>query len=65
MLRLRDRRRSVSSASAVRRLALIEVSIGVLENEDLLDLADILRSQNTTPLAVMVSANMLKRNIRL
>lgn len=65
MLKIRDKRRADDGVRAANRLAQIEASIVALDNEDLLDLADILRTQSTTPLAAMVSAEMGKREISL
>jgi len=65
MLRIRDKRRAEQGADAKERLARVEASIAALQNEDLLDLADIFRSQHHTPLAEMASAEMRRRAISL
>lgn len=65
MLKLRTKRRAEQAVQATERLALIEASIMALGNEDLLDLADIFRTHNQTPLAEMASAEMKKRAINL
>lgn len=65
MLKIRTKRRADQAALAVERLAQIEMSIAVLQNEDLLDLADIFKSQSHTPLADIAFAEMKKRSIKL
>ena len=65
MLKIRSKRRADHTARAAERLALIEASITALENEDLLDLADIFKAQTQTPLAEMASVEMEKRAISL
>ena len=65
MLKIRNKRRAEQSAHATERLAHIEASVTALQNEDLLDLADIFKSQVQTPLAEMASAEMKKRAISL
>lgn len=63
MLKTRIRRRFDQTAQAAGRLSLIEASITGLQNEDLLDLADIFRDQAETPLAKMTKLEMKKRKI--
>ncbi len=65
MLKIRTKRRADQAAHAAGRLALIEASITALQDEDLLDLADIFKEQGATPLAEMASAEMKKRAISL
>ena len=65
MLKIRNKRRVEQGVQATERLARVEASIGALQNEDLLDLADIFRSQIDTPLAEMAAAEMKKRAISL
>jgi hypothetical protein len=65
MLKIRTKRRADQAAHAATRLAQIEASIAALENEDLLDLADIFKSRMPTPLGEMASAEMTKRSISL
>jgi hypothetical protein len=47
------------------RLASIEASIRALDNEDLLDLADIFARGEPTPLTELTVQIMTERNIRL
>lgn len=65
MLKIRNKRRAEQGAHATQRLAHVEASITALQNEDLLDLADIFKSQIQSPLAEMASAEMKKRAISL
>jgi hypothetical protein len=65
MLKVRFKRRVDQAARAAERLALVETSILALANEDLLDLADIFKTQTQTPLAEMASAELKKRAISL
>lgn len=44
---------------------MIEASVIALENEDLLDLADIFRSQSQSPLAEIASDEVKKRALSL
>jgi hypothetical protein len=65
MLKIRIKRRAEHHVRAAHRLAQIETSIAELENEDLLDLADIFKSQSQSPLAKITSVEMRKRDISL
>ena len=65
MLKIRTKRRASHAAHAAERLALIETSVTALQNEDLLDLADIFKAQNQTPLAKIALVEMNKRSIAL
>lgn len=65
MLKIRNKRRAEQGAHATQCLAHVEASITALQNEDLLDLADIFKSQIQSPLAEMASAEMKKRAISL
>ena len=65
MLKTRSRRLAFHSAGAAQRLADIEKAIVALDDEDLLDLADIFRSNATAPLAKMAATEMTKRGISL
>lgn len=65
MLKTRTRRLAHSSAGAVQRLAEIEEAVVGLGDEDLLDLADIFRSNAASPLARMAAMEMAKRGISL
>lgn len=65
MLKIRTKRRADNGVRAAHRLAQIETSIRTLQNEDLLDFADIFRSQLQTPLAEIAYGEMAKRNIKV
>lgn len=63
MLRTRIKRVTAEGARATTRLAEIEASIVALNDEDLLDLADIFSGDAQTPLGVCASAEVKKRNL--
>lgn len=65
MLKLRTKRLAAGNRRAADLLAEIEASIKALDNEDLLDLADILRNQMQTALAMMACGEMTRRGISL
>lgn len=65
MLKTRIKRQADQGERARKRLAQIEASIISLNDEDLLDLADIFKTQAGTPLIETASAEMQRRNIRL
>ena len=65
MLRTQIRRNAERSARATTTVAEIERSIRALNNEDLLDLADIFANTARTPLAGMATAEMTRRNLTL
>jgi hypothetical protein len=65
MLKIRIKQRAKHGAYAAKRLAKIEASIVALGNEDLLDLADILKSHGRSPLAEIASTEMTKRQLSL
>jgi hypothetical protein len=65
MLKIRNKRRAEHGVRAAERLAQIETSIVALQNEDLLDLADIFKSQSQSPLAEIASAELRKRDLSL
>ena len=65
MLKSRIKRHDAEGARVANRLAQIEASVAALQDEDLLDLADIFSSGTMTPLLEMASAEMAKRNISL
>ncbi len=50
---------------ALKRLKEIEQSITALQDDDLLDLADIFAGQPQTPLGELAAAEMVKRKITL
>lgn len=65
MLKTRMRRVAKSGTAAVERLAQIEASLMSLDNEDLLDMADIFKTEPRTILEDMAFAEMARRNISL
>jgi hypothetical protein len=65
MLKTRIKRRAEHGVCAAKRLAQIGASIAALQNEDLLDLADIFKSRSQSPLAEIASAEMSKRELSL
>ncbi|RZM37007.1 MAG: hypothetical protein EOP67_03490 [Sphingomonas sp.] len=65
MLKTRIKRRADQAAHTTAKLARIETSIVALQDEDLLDLADIFKTQTPTPLAEMAAVEMTRRGISL
>jgi hypothetical protein len=65
MLKIRMKREAERNAGIMKRLMHIETSITELEDEDLLDLADIFRKKSETDIAQYVLAEMARRNISL
>lgn len=65
MLKTRMKRLAAANDSAIERLAGIERAMTVLADEDILDLADIVRLMPDTALTKMVRAEMTKRAISL
>ena len=65
MLKSRIKRRMIERDRAVQCLAEIEASITALNDEDLLDLADIFARATRAPLTTMAAAEMTKRNLSL
>jgi hypothetical protein len=65
MLKSRAKRQADESARAVVRLAEIQASISALNDEDLLDLADIFAEARDAPLGAMAAAEMMKRSLSL
>jgi hypothetical protein len=65
MLRTRRRRLDRRADAAMQRLAEIEASITALNNDDLLDLADIFNVEPRTPLGEIAFATMAQRGISL
>jgi len=65
MLKTRMKRVANRGDHAVRRLAQIEASIANLSNEDLLDLADIFKTEPRPPIGDMAFVEMARRNISL
>jgi hypothetical protein len=65
MLKIRIKQRAEHGVCAAKRLAQIDASIVALQNEDLLDLADIFKAYSQSPLAEIASAEMSKRELSL
>lgn len=65
MLKSRIRRQTIAAMHTSSRLAAIEASIRALDNEDLLDLADIFARGEPTPLTKLTVQIMAERNIGL
>ncbi|MBD8548304.1 hypothetical protein [Sphingomonas sp. CFBP 8760] len=65
MLKRRRKRIAAHAGGAVERLAEIETSIRNLDDEDVLDLADIFRDMPHTALTEIVHEQMTKRGISL
>ncbi|MBW6528191.1 hypothetical protein KZ813_15210 [Sphingomonas sp. RHCKR7] len=65
MLKTRMKRLAARDSRAVQFLADVERSIEGLENEDLLDLADIFRGERRGPLGEIAAREMARRDISL
>ena len=65
MLKSRMKRLTIERDQAVIGLAAIKASVCALNNEDVLDLADIFAQAPGSPLAAMATAEMEKRNLSL
>ncbi|MBB3692491.1 hypothetical protein [Sphingomonas sp. BK580] len=65
MLRLATKRLAAQGSHAVARLAAIHASIVALDDEDLLDIADIFRERRDTPLAAYAFAEVERRRLSL
>jgi hypothetical protein len=65
MLKIRTKRQAEQHARDIDRLKLVDASIVQLEDEDLLDLADIFKNDPETPIAQTAFAEMARRNITL
>lgn len=65
MLTLKSKRLAFQNARAARRLDAIEASIVALDDEDLLDIADIFRERRDTPLAAYAFAEVERRRLSL
>lgn len=65
MLKTRLKRMTEEGARAVTCLGTIHASIAALNDEDLLDLADIFPSGARTPLGDAAAAEMQRRNLKL
>lgn len=65
MLTLKAKRRGNETARAAATLARITSSIGRLDDESLLDLADIFDADTESPLRPLAAAEMAKRGLSL
>lgn len=65
MLQLKAKRLAIQNARAAQRLVAVEASIVALDNEDLLDIADIFRERRDTPLATFAFAEIQRRELTL
>lgn len=65
MLRIREKRAAAQAARARDRLGAIEAGIAALDNDDLLDFADIFAGGEPTPLREIAAAEMKRRGISL
>lgn len=64
MLKLKAKRQARQNARAESHLAAIHASIIALDDEDLLDIADIFRDRRDTPLAAFAFAEVERRELR-
>lgn len=64
MLRLKTKRLAHQQVRAESQLAAIRASIIALDDEDLLDIADIFRDRRDTPLAAYAFAEVDRRKLR-
>lgn len=65
MLPLKTKRLAIQHARAAKHLAAIQASIVAIDNEDLLDIADIFRERRDTPLAAYAFAEVERRKLSL
>ena len=65
MLKMKSKRSAAEAANAVVQIAAIRGSIVALNDEDLLDLADIFAGKGFTFIADIASAEMKLRNLSL
>ena len=65
MLKRRIKRRGLERARAVEMIAEVQASIVALNDEDLLDLADIFRGDAKASLMTLATAEMERRNLSL
>ena len=65
MLKIRKKREAQRSALAPQRLVQVAASIAGLENEDLLDLADIFKATPDSPIMQYAATEMARRRISL
>lgn len=65
MLKTRIKRLSAAGTQALAQLADIDASIAALNDEDLLDLADIFPARAETALGEAAAAEMKRRNLSL
>jgi hypothetical protein len=65
MLKIRIKQKAATAERAVAQLAEIQTSIALLNDEDLLDFADIFAEAPASPLKEMAAAALKMRNISL
>lgn len=65
MLKRRSKLPITAQHRAMKKLSEIEATVAALKDDDLLDLADILLDAASSPLSVMASKQMAKRNLSL
>lgn len=65
MLRTRMKRIAEKSERTEQRVVAIEAAIAALDNDDLLDLADIFDAKADNPLKEITKSEMMKRGISL
>lgn len=65
MLRIREKRVAAQAGRARDRLRAIEAGIAALDNDDLLDFADIFAEGEPTPLREIAAVEMKRRGISL
>ncbi len=65
MLKLKAKRQARQNARAESHLAAIHASIIALDDEDLLDIADIFRDCRDTPLAALAFSEVDRRKLSL
>ena len=65
MLKTRMKRLATQTELDLRRLAAIEAAVAALDDEDLLDFADIFAGGDPTPLRAMAEEQMRRRGISL
>ena len=65
MLRTQIKRQANRVDRIAQRLAAVEASIIALDDEDLLDVADVFKQTPETPIAQWASAEMARREITL
>jgi hypothetical protein len=65
MLKMKTRRLAAEGARAVTRISEIQASVAALNDEDLLDLADIFSGETPTFIGDVASTELKRRNLTL